>query len=834
MESGKVFEDDGGAGEVSSQDMQLPNETKISNAVSSMTTGYTSNELRVRKSTPQAVTSKESRQQKSFSNPCLGTSQDKQSVDNVNVKPGQSSLPASNNVNGESDRDLSMCSKKANDHDNIDSKDMICKDIQSKYSDSKSVDKDQNNAENKAYFFSITIVTIISLMTRLYNIEIPAHVCWDETHFGKMGSWYINRTFFFDVHPPLGKMLIGLAGVLTGYDGSFPFSKPGDDYGDTAYVGMRVFCALLGSLLVPLAYQVVWLLTNSIPASLFAAALIIFDTGTLTLSRHILLDPILMFFILLSVYTCLKFLSFRSQAFSAVWWLWMCACGVSLAGALGVKFVGLFIILLVGYTTAVDLWNLLADLSVSIFLLFIHVTARIAGLIVVPLLTYCLFFAIHFKVLNHSGNGDGFFSTGFQSQLQGNKLYNVSMPQYIAYGSVITLKQRRTGGAYLHSHVHLYPEEHPPKQQQVTTYSHKDENNKWLVKPANREVKDSEVVYVKSGDVIILEHVATKRNLHSHKEPAPVSKHQYQVSGYGQDGIGDANDYWLIEIEGQDIGEKIETVRSKLRIIHYHVRCALYSHDKKLPKWGWEQLEATCHKNPKEPNALWSLEEVIDPRLPNVSFEVYSSSFFEKFVESHAVMTQGNSGLKPKEGEITSRPWQWPIDYRGQVFSGLNHRIYLLGNPIIFWFLLGMKFVFLFIWATYKIRCKRNLPMKQDLKLYCERTFKVCWWLLMGWAIHYAPFWAMARVLYFHHYFPAFLFSAMFGGVMIDFLITLLCVCMPDGFAIKVFNWCVLLVLGSIMFSFYLFYPLAYGMSGPMSSELGMMHRVKWLESWDL
>lgn len=63
---------------------------------------------------------------------------------------------------------------------------------------------------------------------------------WDETHFGKMGSWYINRTFFFDVHPPLGKMLIGLSGYLTGYNGSFAFDKPGDKYENVSYLGMRV------------------------------------------------------------------------------------------------------------------------------------------------------------------------------------------------------------------------------------------------------------------------------------------------------------------------------------------------------------------------------------------------------------------------------------------------------------------------------------------------------------------------------------------------------------------------------------------------------------------
>lgn len=35
-------------------------------------------------------------------------------------------------------------------------------------------------------------------------------------------------------------MLIGVAGYLSGYDGGFAFNKPGDEYGDVKYVGMRV------------------------------------------------------------------------------------------------------------------------------------------------------------------------------------------------------------------------------------------------------------------------------------------------------------------------------------------------------------------------------------------------------------------------------------------------------------------------------------------------------------------------------------------------------------------------------------------------------------------
>lgn len=96
------------------------------------------------------------------------------------------------------------------------------------------------------------------------------------------------------------------------------------------------------------------------------------------------------------------------------------------------------------------------------------------------------FFYIHLSILNKSGNGDGFYSSAFQSKLQGNSLHNASMPKGIyilncirtnylilrnildvAFGAIVTLKNHRTGGGYLHSHWHLYPENFGAKQQQA-------------------------------------------------------------------------------------------------------------------------------------------------------------------------------------------------------------------------------------------------------------------------------------------------------------------------------------------------------------------------------
>lgn len=81
-----------------------------------------------------------------------------------------------------------------------------------------------------------------------------------------------------DVHPPLAKLLITLAGWLAGFNGDFDFKDIGMDYIEPGvpYVAMRLLPAILGVLTIPLMFLTLKATGCRTSTSAFGALLVTF------------------------------------------------------------------------------------------------------------------------------------------------------------------------------------------------------------------------------------------------------------------------------------------------------------------------------------------------------------------------------------------------------------------------------------------------------------------------------------------------------------------------------------------------------------------------------
>ena len=118
----------------------------------------------------------------------------------------------------------------------------------------------------------------------------------------------------------------------------------------------------------------------------------------------------------------------------------------------------------------------------------------------------------------------------------------------------------------------------------------------------------------------------------------------------------------------------------------------------------------------------------------------------------------------------------------------------------------------------------------------------MCFWLIWlistlsisGWALHYIPFWAMGRVLYFHHYFPAQLYASMLTAVIFDHVVSSISKMLPPSLGSTVFHTLIGGYVAMLWYSFYYFSPLAYGLGDtPASLSNSTVHHLKWIDSWE-
>lgn len=145
----------------------------------------------------------------------------------------------------------------------------------------------------------VTVVAILALYCRLYTIAHPTVVTFDEVHFGNFTKWYINNKFHFDIHPPLGKMLMGYISKASQYKGDIAsFTNIGTPFliNETAYLSVRIIPAIFSAMVSPLLYTTLRNFDISPFPSLAGTLMVTFDSSMITESKFVLSDGMLHFF----------------------------------------------------------------------------------------------------------------------------------------------------------------------------------------------------------------------------------------------------------------------------------------------------------------------------------------------------------------------------------------------------------------------------------------------------------------------------------------------------------------------------------------------------------
>lgn len=269
---------------------------------------------------------------------------------------------------------------------------------------------------------SLIILILVSVGVHFAFFGRPNETVFDEVHFGKFVSAYYTGEYYFDIHPPGGKLLIAGFAKLFHFAPEYSFAEIGQTFPDHKYLALRFLPILAGALLAIIIYFLALKLGLSVIASFAAGMLVTLDNALLTQSRYILLDPFLLSFGFASL-----LFYFRYRSADQHWKLpalgqaearpgKMVNWNLLLMGILGglafsIKWTG---ITFLGIAGLIQIFKIIRNFSIK------QTADFILYFIILPLAVYLSIFLIHFSLLPKSGEGDAFMTPEFQRTLQGS------------------------------------------------------------------------------------------------------------------------------------------------------------------------------------------------------------------------------------------------------------------------------------------------------------------------------------------------------------------------------------------------------------------------------
>lgn len=144
----------------------------------------------------------------------------------------------------------------------------------------------------------VLLLLLLASVTRLWAFGYPDRIVFDELYFAKFVTHYFLHSYYFDIHPPLAKLLMAGVSHIAGADPNltFGYTAINDAYPDSFYALLRAMVSLFGILLPVGIYALSRSLSFSSHISFLAGLCAVFDNALLVQSRFILTDAFLLSF----------------------------------------------------------------------------------------------------------------------------------------------------------------------------------------------------------------------------------------------------------------------------------------------------------------------------------------------------------------------------------------------------------------------------------------------------------------------------------------------------------------------------------------------------------
>ncbi|HZZ99549.1 MAG TPA: phospholipid carrier-dependent glycosyltransferase [Candidatus Paceibacterota bacterium] len=265
----------------------------------------------------------------------------------------------------------------------------------------------------------IIILLAVSFGTHFAFFGHPNQTVFDEVYFGKFASAYYTHEYYFDIHPPLGKLIIAGFGKLFNFQPEYSFAQIGQPFPDHKYLALRFLPTLAGALLALIVFYLALELGFSDWSAFGAGILVALDNALLTQSRLILLDPFLLLF---GFSGLLCYFKYRNRD-RKIWFL--LGAGVLFGLAASIKWTGLAFLGLAGLLELIDWFRTRQWFLKWLLKMFLL-------LVVVPFVVYFSVFAIHFSLLYKPGDGDAFMSPNFHQENLIQKFSELNLEMYNA------------------------------------------------------------------------------------------------------------------------------------------------------------------------------------------------------------------------------------------------------------------------------------------------------------------------------------------------------------------------------------------------------------------